>query len=93
MKLFLVPEGSTLAVEGLDTNLACLSGGLCFFWEITAMHDSLVVFFLLSRSNGCPPPPLSLSSACLSLSTFSPAAPRTVLRSKPGRLSACRPPV
>lgn len=40
---FPCPRRIYLAVEGLDTNLACLSGGLCFCGKITAMHDLLVV--------------------------------------------------
>lgn len=44
VKLFLVPEGSTLAVEGLDTNLHVYWFDIVLLWEITAMHESLVVF-------------------------------------------------
>lgn len=37
---FSLSQKDLLAVEGLDTNLACLSWGLilCFLWEITAVH-------------------------------------------------------
>lgn len=62
VKLFLVPEGSTLAVEGLDTNLHVYWFDIVLLWEITAMHESLVVFsvqFALIDVMAAPPRPSS----------------------------------
>lgn len=42
---FPCPRRIYLAVEGLDTNLACLSGGLCCCWG--AVHELLVVCLTL----------------------------------------------
>lgn len=59
VKLFLVPEGSTLAVEGLDTNLACFYLEVCALVGVNRHAWLALVFSFVAFTPNCFPAPSS----------------------------------